>query len=151
VQCLGVVLAVTALAAPLETIAATPDAEMPVRIETSKAFGLVAGTFSASGAFVDAGTMQVVSRTVSAFGAPAFAMSHVTILLTGARGTITIKAQIVESITSNPLILSNEGSWAVVDGTVAYAALRGQGTVTGTADETIDLISRTFEGDVRLH
>jgi len=37
----------------------------------------------------------------------------------------------------------------IIGGTGAYETLQGGGRVTGTADENLDLISRTYSGAVR--
>ena len=146
-----VVLALGVSSIPVPVLASNTSASMPVTIETSKGFGPVHGVFSASGAFVDSGTLDVLARNVSASGAPDFGVSHLSLLLTGSQGTIVLKTQIVETFTADPLVLSNDGTWSIVDGTGVYATLRGSGSVTGTADENIDVISRTFEGTVRFH
>jgi hypothetical protein len=37
-----------------------------------------------------------------------------------------------------------------VDGTGAYANLHGQGTVAGTVDENVNLITRTYDGQAHF-
>ncbi len=39
-------------------------------------------------------------------------------------------------------------SWVLIDGTGVYETLRGRGRVTGTADDNLDLIRRTYHGTV---
>ena len=53
-------------------------------------------------------------------------------------------------MTTNPLILTNTGTWTVINGTGAYARLHGTGTVSGTADDTINLITRIYQGSVHF-
>jgi hypothetical protein len=146
-----VVLAVVVVALPAITVSASASGDRPVTITTSKPFGPVAGTFSVSGAFGDSGEMENLSRIASAFGAPAFAGSHLTILFTGANGTFTIKAQILETVTADPLILTDTGTWTVIAGTGAYAHLHGTGTISGTADDTVNLITRVYVGSVHFN
>jgi len=147
---LMVVLAVVAVALPAVSASASASSQLPITIETSKPFGPVAGTFSVSGAFADSGTMENLSRTASGFGAPTFLGSHLTILFTGANGTFTIKAQIVETVTADPLVLTNTGTWTLIAGTGEYADLHGIGTVSGTADDNINLITRIYQGSVHF-
>jgi hypothetical protein len=45
-------------------------------------------------------------------------------------------------------VLTDEGTWEIIDGTGAYETLQGRGRVTGTADEHRDLVSRTYSGTV---
>jgi hypothetical protein len=145
-----VVLAIAAMAFSIVTASASASSQFPITIETSKPFGPVTGTFTASGAFTDSGTIDNLSRTASGFGAPTFLGSHLTILFTGDNGTFTIKAQIVETVTADPLVLTNTGTWTLIAGTGAYEDLRGIGTISGTADHNIDLITRTYEGSVHF-
>ena len=145
-----VVFAVIAMALPAFVVSASASSQEPITITTSKPFGPAPGTFSVSGAFADSGQMENLSRIASGFGAPTFSGSHLTILFTGANGTFTIKAQILETVTTNPLILTNTGTWTVINGTGAYARLHGTGTVSGTADDTINLITRIYQGSVHF-
>jgi hypothetical protein len=145
-----VVLAVVAVALPAVAASASASSQLPITIETSKPFGPVPGTFSVSGAFADSGTMENLSRTASGFGAPTFLGSHLTILFTGVNGTFTIKAQILETVTADPLVLTNTGTWTIIAGTGAYADLHGVGSISGTADDNINLITRTYQGGVHF-
>lgn len=147
---LMVVLAVAAVGLPAITALASASGQLPITIETSKPFGPVAGTFSVSGAFADSGTMENLSRTASGFGAPSFLGSHLTILFTGANGTFIIKAQIVETVTADTLVLTDEGTWTIIAGTGAYADLHGIGTVSVTADDNHNLITRIYQGSVHF-
>jgi hypothetical protein len=49
----------------------------------------------------------------------------------------------------DPRVLTDDGTWVITDGTGAYEALQGRGRVTGTADDNLDLISRTYSGTMR--
>jgi hypothetical protein len=46
-------------------------------------------------------------------------------------------------------VLTDDGTWAIIDGTGVYETVQGRGRVTGTADDHLDLISRTYSGTVR--
>jgi hypothetical protein len=141
---IGIVAAGSTVSAALASAAAS------VAIETSKPPGPAAGTFAATGAFVESGSIVNVAFVPSALGAPTFGVSHIKVRFTGANGTFTISAQIVEALTADPNVLTDTGTWTVIDGTGAYANLRGGGTVTGTVDDNISLISRTYTGDVHF-
>ena len=69
---------------------------------------------------------------------------------TSCDGTFTMKAQITETLTSDPNVLTDNGRWAIAAGTGAYAKLHGQRTVVGTVDENVNLITRTFQGQVHF-
>ena len=74
---------------------------------------------------------------------------HVTQRFDGTLGTFTLRAAITETATQDPNVLTDDGTWAIIDGTGAYETLEGRGRITGTADDTVDLISRTYSGTVR--
>ena len=119
-------------------------------ITTAKPFGPVAGTFETTGAFAESGTFANTSFVFGALGAPKFVSVHVTQVFQGTQGTITIHANIKETLTQDPLVLADSGTWVIIDGTGAYEDLKGQGTVAGTADDHSGVISRTYTGSVRI-
>jgi hypothetical protein len=143
---LAIVLAVLPLAVAATAVASPPTA---VTIETQKPFGPAPGRFSASGGISDAGSFANVSRKVSAVGAPTFLINHLRQRFEGVFGTFTLEAQIKETVTEDPKVLTGEGTWAVLDGTGVYATLRGRGNVTGTADDNTGVITRTYTGVVQ--
>lgn len=145
-----VTVAVTATCAVALAASTSASAGQQVTIQTAKPPGPVSGTFSATGAFTDDGTINNLSIGFSALGAPTFGITHVTVLFTGDDGTFTLKAQITETLTANPQVLTDSGTWTIITGTGAYAHLHGQGTVTGTVDDSIPLISRTYAGEVHF-
>lgn len=117
-----------------------------VVITTEKPFGPVPGTFSTTGAFVETGTLLTEQRIVSAVPSPFGVISHITLLFVGLDGTFTIRTQIIESDAGDENTFTQEGTWVVVDGTGAYATLRGNGKIVGTADHNADLITRIYTG-----
>ena len=127
---------------------AAASAPTPVTIQTQKPFGPAPGTFSATGAISDSGAFANVSRTISAIPAPTFVINHLVQRFEGALGSFTLRAEIKETLTADPLVLTGEGTWVVLDGTGAYATLRGRGTVTGTADDHTGVITRVYTGGV---
>ena len=147
---LTVAIGIGVLAVASITSATLASQSTAITIETSKAPGPVVGTFSAHGALTDVGSIVNVAFTPSASGAQTFGVTHVKILFTGASGTFTINAQIVEYLTSDPNVLTDTGTWTVIDGTGAYAGLHGVGTVSGTVDDNVNLISRTYAGFVHF-
>ena len=66
----------------------------------------------------------------------------------GAHGTFTVAVQIVETLTADPLVLTDSGSWTIVAGTGAYAVLHASGSVTGIANDHVDLITRFYQGKI---
>ena len=106
------------------------------------------GTFSTSGAFVETGTLLTERRIVSAIPAPFGVISHLTLLLVGEEGPITIRAQVLESVADDENIFAQSGTWVIVKGTGAYSSLRGNGSIEGTADHPNDLITRIYTGQI---
>ena len=120
-----------------------------VTIEACKPFGPSPGIFSATGAIAESGTVLNSSLILEPLDGPDFVTVHITQRFDGALGTFTLRAVITETATENPHVLTDDGAWAIIDGTGAYETLQGRGLVTGTADEHLDLISRTYRGTVR--
>jgi hypothetical protein len=120
-----------------------------VTIETHKPFGPSPGTFSATGAIADSGTFLNSSVIFEDVDASDFVTVHITQRFDGALGTFTLRAAITEIATVDPRVLTDDGTWVITDGTGAYEALQGRGRVTGTADDNLDLISRTYSGTMR--
>jgi hypothetical protein len=120
-----------------------------VTIETRKPFGPSPGIFSSTGAISESGTFLNSSLILGDVDACDFVTVHVTQRFDGALGTFTLRAAITEIATEDPNVLTDDGTWVIIDGTGAYGALQGCGRVTGTVDDTVDLISRTYSGTVR--
>jgi hypothetical protein len=120
-----------------------------VTIETRKPFGPAPGTFSSSGAIPESGTFLNSSVIFEEVDASDFVTVHVTQRFDGALGTFTLRAAITETATEDPNVLTDHGTWAIIDGTGAYETLQGRGRVIGIADDNLDLISRTYRGTVR--
>jgi hypothetical protein len=127
---------------------ATPP--QAVAITTSKPTGPFPGTWSAVGVVSDAGTFHTLKLDVSASGAPAFQITHVTYEFASPRGTFTLQAQITETLTADPDVLTDAGTWVISGETGAYATLHGQGQVVGTVDEHTHLVTRTYSGDAHF-
>jgi hypothetical protein len=121
----------------------------PVTIETQKPFGPSPGTFSATGAISETGTFLNSSVILGSVDASDSVTVDVTQRFQSALGTFTLRAAISETATDDPHVLSDHGSWTLIDGTGAYETLQGQGRVTGTANDNLDLITRTYNGTVR--
>ena len=147
---IALVIALFVLALPLAPAAAGSE-RAAVTIETQKPFGPSPGTFSASGAITDSGTFGNSSFVFSGVGAPTFTIVHPKQVFDGALGTFTLRANIKETVTADPNVLTGEGTWAIVDGTGAYEDLRGQGAITGTADHNTNVISRIYTGNVHFN
>jgi hypothetical protein len=121
----------------------------PVTITTQKPFGPSAGTFASTGAIPESGTFLNSSVIVERLGLPEAIAVHVTQRFSAALGTFTLRAAITETVTEDPNVLTDDGTWAIIGGTGAYEALRGHGRVTGVANDNLDLISRTYSGTIR--
>ena len=119
-------------------------------INTTKPLGPVPGQFSTSGAFSDAGVLVTEQRIVSAVPSPFGVVTHLMLRFDGQYGTFTLRTQIIETVTDDPAIFANEGTWVVVDGTGAYATLYGTGEVEGTVDDAANLITRDYTGLVHF-
>ena len=119
-----------------------------VTIETRKPFGPVPGIFASTGAIAESGTVRNSSLLLERPDGPDFVTVHITQRFDGALGTFTLRAAITEIATGDPRVLADDGTWAIIGGTGAYETLQGRGRVTGTADENLDLISRTYIGSV---
>ena len=121
-----------------------------VTISTSKPLGPGLGTFSASGAVSDSGTLVTVGRHFSAIPAPQHLVTHLVLRFEGSQGTFTIRTQIIETPTEDPAVFTDEGVWAIVDGTDGYSGLHGTGIVVGTVDDIANLITRVFNGTIHF-
>jgi hypothetical protein len=120
-----------------------------VTIETRKPFGPSPGIFSSAGAIPESGTFLNSSLVLEDVDVSGVVIVHVTQRFDGALGTFTLRATITETATEDPNVLSDHGTWVIIDGTGAYATLQGRGRVIGTADDNLDLISRIYSGRVR--
>jgi hypothetical protein len=120
-----------------------------VTIETRKPFGPSPGIFSSTGAIPESGTFLNSSVIFADSDASDFVTVHITQRFDGALGTFTLRAAITETATQDPNVLTDDGTWVIIDGTGAYETLQGRGRVTGTADDNLDLIRRTYSGTVR--
>jgi hypothetical protein len=119
-----------------------------VTIVTRKPFGPCPGIFAATGAIAEWGTVRNSSLLLERRGGPGFVTVHLTQRLDGALGTFILRAAITEAATEDPGVLADDGTWEIIGGTRDYEMLRGRGLLTGTADETLDLISRTYSGTI---
>ena len=117
-------------------------------IETRKPFGPKAGIFSSTGAMSESGSFLNSSLILEDVSTPDSVTVHVTQRFEGALGTFTLRAAISQTASGHPRVLSDHGSWVVIGGTESYETLRGRGRVTGTADDALDLIRRTYSGRV---
>jgi hypothetical protein len=112
---MAAVIAVVLVASP--AAATTP---------TTEVFTLLQGdhTWSATGAFSDAGTWQTYRRELGGLGSPVAFAGTLFITLTGAEGTINLRLFVEFNQVQERDICSITG------GTGAYAQLAGQGTWT---------------------
>jgi hypothetical protein len=147
-QILALIAAVTAILTFTDMAAALE--RQVLNIDTTKPLGPVNGVFSTSGAFSDSGVLVTERRIVGAVPSPFGVVTDLVLRFEGQNGTFTLQVQIMETVTADPNVFANEGTWAVVDGTGAYATLHGTGEVEGTVDDTANLITRDYIGLVHL-
>lgn len=94
------------------------------------------GSFTASGAFNDSGTMSV-EALFAAVPSPSISVLETVRTLTDPRDyTLTLRCSTFANDFSNPSDVPDRGTCAVLGGTGPYAALSGSGKLTGFADLT---------------
>jgi len=122
--------------------AATPP--QPVRFSSSIVVGPFTGTWSASGAVNDAGTLTEPFVNFVGSG-----QLHIDRVLTGSSGTITIRIQsTLTRIDGN--VATFVGQWVVVSGSGSYANLHAGGERSATLDFTTGIVSETLTGDAHF-
>lgn len=129
---------------------ATATQPTAVTLKTTKQVHSATGTWSASGAISDSGTLRTLHLDESALPAPAFVVTHVMYEFESPLGTFTLEAQIKETLTGEPGVLAGEGRWVIRHGTGAYATLHGQGEVVGVVDHKNNIVKRTYGGDAHF-
>jgi hypothetical protein len=107
--------------------------------------GGVAGTFIASGAVRDTGTVTGQS-TVTPFGNGHDGRLEGTVTLVGALGRITEDFSGIAGPLGIPHTAA-QGTFRIVGGTGAYADITGEGTFTTVADFSTNLAVRIDEGE----
>ena len=96
--------------------------------------GTYSGTFSASGAVTDTGTVTA-QALFGAFPSPVAAVLQTVRTLSGSDGTLTLRCnQRTFPPNQSTTVVANAGSCVVLNATGAYAGLRGSGSLTGTTD-----------------
>jgi hypothetical protein len=137
-------LVVLLSAATLALAPASPATKgQAVAIKSHIQTGPFTGTWKATGAIADAGTLNESNVN---FVAPRLSLKRV---FTGARGTITIHIQ--STLTS---VVGHTGTftghWVVVSGTGAYANLHGQGLRAATINNNTGIVTETLTGKVQF-
>ena len=95
------------------------------------------GSFTASGAFSDSGTVSL-QALFSAVPAPSTSVLETVRTFTDTQGyTLTLRCSTFANDFSNPSDTPNRGTCAVHGGTGPYASLRGSGKLTGFANFTL--------------
>jgi hypothetical protein len=129
---------------------AVASEQLPIVISAQKPLGPVPGTFSTAGAFVDSGTLVTQQRNVSALPSPFGVVNHLVLQFDGQQGSFTMRAQDIETVTDDPDVFADTGVWVILNGTGAYADLRGTGDMEGTVDDAANLITRIYTGLVHF-
>ena len=105
--------------------------------------GTTAGTFAASGAVNDSGT--VISHSTNTVGNNGEQRLAGTLTLTGAKGSITEEFE--GTITGAAPHVAARGHFRIVAGTGAYASLRGNGKFLVVVDFSTNQLIRTDDGE----
>ena len=109
-----------------------------VTINSQIVVGPFTGTWTATGALADSGTLVEPSVNFVGNG-----QLHIERVFTGTQGTITIR---IQSTLVGPGTFT--GYWVVVSGTGAYANLHGEGLRAATINAGI--VTETLTGDVHF-
>ena len=114
-----------------------------VAINSQIQTGPFTGTWTATGAIADSGTL--IEPNVNFRGG----QLHIERVFTGAQGTITIHIQ--STLTS---VVGDTGTftghWVVVSGTGAYANLHGHGLRAATINVNTGIVTETLTGEVHF-
>src|SRR5438477_8357938 len=113
---LAALLAALMISLALTNVAAASQREILI-INTTKPLGPALGQFFTSGAFSDSGVLVTEQRLVSAVPSPFGVVTHLVLRFEGQYGTFTIRTEIIETVTTDPNVFADEGSWVIVDGT----------------------------------
>jgi hypothetical protein len=113
-----------------------------VTINSQIVLGPFTGTWTATGAIADSGTLiEPIVNFVDSH------QLHIERVFTGAQGTITIRIQsTVTGVVGGTGYFT--GNWVVVSGTGAYANLHGEGLRAATA--TSGIVTETLTGNVHF-
>jgi hypothetical protein len=147
VAALGVALSLTV---PWTLIAAAPAGASIPQALTINVHRDGGDTWSASGAFSDAGSF-VDSPGVPSFFAGSSSTIHVVRTFIGADGTFTTRADARITATDNPNVLAVTGQWAVLSGTGAYENLSGAGASAELFYPSTGVVQGTWQGEVLFH
>ena len=146
------IVAVAALPAAvlfaLAPIASAGALESVTFTTTETSIGANAGTFTASDAVTDSGTFAADLVAFGAVRSPRVGTGHYLVVFTGAKGSFTLRAQLVFRPTVDPSVFVDVGRWVIVGGSGAYADLRGEGTLAGVVDFGTGTATGTWQGTV---
>ena len=120
---------------------ASASTSMPVTMHSSVALDTFTGTWSATGAISDSGTL--IEPTVNFVGNGEL---HIVRNVTGAVGTFTLRIDSKVSGQEPDGATDFSGYWVVLAGTGAYANLHGEGTRTAVARNGV--VTETLAGVV---
>lgn len=105
-------------------------------------------TFVAGGAIDDFGPITLDSFHASAIPSPVVGTGHFIRTYHGRAGSFTIQLQTLLTPTDVPWLWHEAGHWVLVEGTGAYAGLRGEGVESGTRDFRANTLDVVFTGQV---
>jgi hypothetical protein len=141
-----VALAAVAVTVPLALASRTDDNRLVIGVRVNfDSSTHAAGTFSACCAVNDDGTAeaQVLSFEPKAGNDATFKATNTFV---GQKGSFTILLRGVTGPLDSDRHIAHAG-WRVIDGSGAYADLRGEGELTAVTDETNGFLTAVAEGE----
>jgi hypothetical protein len=105
------------------------------------------GTWNGQGGVTDAGIWSATGPCPGR-GAPVFTCQFNPLTLVGQSGTITMQGESQFTVTSDPNIYDERGTWHITSGTGLYTGIGGEGTTSATLDFTAPQTTLLLQGNV---
>ena len=134
--------ALAALASAVLAVSADASPLTPVTISSAVVIGPFTGTWSASGAFTDAGSLVEPSVNFVGNG-----QLHIVRDVTGQQGTFTLRIDSTLSGTEPDGTIDFTGYWVILSGTGQYRTMHGEGLRRATLDSS-GVVQETLTGNV---
>ena len=138
--------------APLGLTAAEAQSGIPqaLTIEHHSVVG-GSGTFVASGAITDAGSVTLDSAHPTALPSPVVGTGHFIRTYHGKHGTFTIQLQTLLKPTDVLWLFTETGSWVITDADGDYEGLLGEGKESGVRDFSAQKLDAVLTGKVHFN
>lgn len=105
--------------------------------------GAYSGNFGASGAFDDSGSISA-QALFGAVPSPSTGVLNTSRTLESLDGALSLRCTDIAKSFTDPTAVPGKGTCAVLAATGAYAALKGSGTLTSSADLTTGALTETL-------